>query len=84
MPRPKRIRTQRPSYIERKLSKASLKKGRSMRKSKTTAFEISNKTPDLTGGATSSLMTLMSPEMPKSVVKQVNYHWKTLRKHQKT
>ena len=50
-----------------------------MRKSKTTAFEISNKTPDLTGGAT-SLMTLMSPEMPKSVVKQVNYHWKTLRK----
>ena len=84
MPRPTRIRTQRPSYIERKLSKASLKKGShlSMRKSKTTV-EISKNSgiEHYSGQATASLMNMMtSPEMPKSVVKQVNYHWKTLRK----
>ena len=83
MPRPTRIRTQRPSYIERKLSKASLKKGShySMRKSKTTVEISKNSGIEHGGQATASLMNMMtSPEMPKSVVKQVNYHWKTLRK----
>ena len=72
MQRPKRIRTQRPSYIERKLSKASLKKPK-MRKSSTTVYISKAIEPE-----NSSFP--LSPEMPKSVAQRVNYHWQTLRK----
>ena len=76
MQRPKRIRTQRPSYIERKLSKASLKKPK-MRKSRTTV-DISKAASAMIEPESSSFP--LSPEMPKSVAQKVNYHWQTLRK----
>ena len=51
-----------------------------MRKSRTTV-EISKASAEAGGAIALPLESFpLSPEMPKSVVKQVNYHWKTLRK----
>ena len=64
--RSERIRSRRPSYLERKLGKASFIAA--LRKSKTNVDLVKNEA------------VILSPGMPKSVSKQIRYHWKTLRK----